>query len=260
MRRLSQADTGDGRQVDALLPAGAGRVVLVRLSDGHTLQRDLGAETPEAARPRLLQYCMVVHHQVTPASCAGPWSHRSACHWRAWSSWTKFRSPAPRTTRRAAAAKNHRRRSHQGKLLVAGVVKVGEGGPAGSAWRRARTSPPTACTLSRAPTSPPAPRSGPTAGPATLARPASHMTPHRRKLGRPCRSAPGSSRICQPQDPGAGRLLRPCAPTPAILPGRVRYPLQPAPIPPRRDRSTPGIGAAINPAACGLLIAPELQG
>ena len=100
-----------------------------------------------------------------------------------------------------------------------------------------------------APTSPSAPPPGPTAGPSTPARPASQVTPHRRKPGRPCRSAPGSSRLHQPRDPGAGRLLRPPTPTPAMLPRRARLPLQPAPIPPRRHRSAPGIGVAIKPTA-----------
>ena len=73
---------------DARLQAGADRVVLGRLSDGHALQRDLA----------LLQRCNsrsssawapARPHSCSPPSCAGSWSHRSACRWRAWSRWTK---------------------------------------------------------------------------------------------------------------------------------------------------------------------------
>ncbi len=99
----------------------------------------------------------------------------------------------------------------------------------GSAWGGSRTSPPAACTPSWAPTSPSAPRPEPTA------RPASHTTHTSLEAWPPMsRPALGLSRPRQPQDLGAGRLLRPPTPTPAILSRRVRLPLQPAPIPPRR--------------------------
>ena len=108
-------------------------------------------------------------------------------------------------------------------------------GPVGSAWRGSRTSPPAACTPSWAPTSPSAPRPEPTAGLATPARPASHTTHTSLETWPPMsRPALGLSRLRQPQDLGAGRLLRPPTQTPAIPSRRVRLPLQPAPIPPRR--------------------------
>ena len=126
------------------------------------------------------------------------------------------------------------RRSHQGKLLVAGAVEVGEGGP--GRIRLARIEDFSADSLHAFLGANLAPgatartdgwagypgASGITHDPHVVGNMAAHMVlpwVHRR--------------LRQPQDLGAGRLPRPPTPTPAILPRRVRLPLQPAPNPPR---------------------------
>ncbi len=127
------------------------------------------------------------------------------------------------------------RRIHQGKLLVAGAIEVGEGGPgrirlariedfsADSLHAFLGANPATGATARTDGWTGYPGASGLAHDPYVVGNMAAHVSP-----------TLGTSRLRQPQDLGAERLARPPTPIPAILPRRVRLPLQPAPIPPRR--------------------------
>ena len=133
------------------------------------------------------------------------------------------------------------RRSHQGELLVAGAVEVGEGGPGRIRLARIEATSPHAsssCTrASWAPTSPPAARPGPkTAGPATPSASGHHTRPaRRRKHGRPY-GPPWVQASCQRSRPGrwASTTVSDANTCTAIeAPRQSSLPLQPAPESPR---------------------------
>ena len=85
-------------------------------------------------------------------------------------------------------------RSGQGKMLLPAPSRCTAIGWAGCGWRRSRTSPPPACTLSSTPISPPAP-------PRCLPRRSRHHSPpaRRRTDGRARCPALGTSPLRQPQ-------------------------------------------------------------
>ena len=124
------------------------------------------------------------------------------------------------------------------RKALSGFVEIDETPSGSKALKRAAsasppstTSPPPACTASSAPTSPPRRTAG--RQPARNAGRAPRRL-CRRHHGRPCGPALGSASIFQPQNLGARHLPRSAPQAPAILPRRVRVPLQPPPLPPCR--------------------------
>ena len=123
---------------------------------------------------------------------------------------------------------------------------------------RSRTSPPPACTPSSTPTSHPAPPPRPTAGPAIPALPASNHDPH--VVG------PMAAHIVLPWTHRLFANLKSWAlgvyhglrrKAPAILPRRVRLPLQSPPHPPRRLPLPARHRRRHKAATYNMLIAPE---
>src|SRR5271166_6527876 len=73
MRRLRQADLGDGRHDHAWFEAAFARMVLGRLSHGHPFEWDFGAAIAKTARARLLQVGVAAVRQAAPRhGRAGP--------------------------------------------------------------------------------------------------------------------------------------------------------------------------------------------
>ena len=120
-------------------------------------------------------------------------------------------------------------RSHQGKMLVVGVVEIEDGGtdPGASGSPRWPTTRPTVCIPSLPKISHRGRAPRPTDGPLIPAPRRQPRSPCHRQDGRRCRAALGASHLRQPQGLGVGRLSRPAPQPSPILSRRVRLPLQP---------------------------------
>src|SRR5271166_6053339 len=114
MRRLRQADLGDGRHDHAWFEAAFARMVLGRLSHGHPFEWDFGAAIAKTARARLLQVGVAAVRQAAPrhAPLAGLVEVDEA--------------EIPLRTKADPVCGG---RSPQGKMLVAGAVEVENDAP-----------------------------------------------------------------------------------------------------------------------------------
>src|SRR5512144_1787498 len=224
MRRLRQADLGDRRHGDARLEGAARRLVLGRLPDGHPLQRHLRPASAETTGARFVQDGVAALRQLRRAMVAPDRPPLNGLVER-----PKFRSAARTIRPRAAWAAAAKARCSSPAPSRCTAI-----GRAGCGWRRSRTSPPPACTLSSTPIWPPAPPRKPMAGRLTPALPASLTTRTSSDRWPRTLSCPGHIPLRQPQTLGARRLPRPAPQAPAILPRRVRVPLQSPQHPPCR--------------------------
>src|SRR5271166_1868871 len=227
MRRLRQADLGDGRHDHAWFEAAFARMVLGRLSHGHPFEWDFGAAIAKTARARLLQVGVAAVRQAAPRhGCAGPRAARRPRRGR------RGRDPVAdqgrsglRRRRPLAPGQNVGRRRRRSRKRRPRTPSPGR--DQGllrrlAAWLRRRQRRPGRDDQNRRlAVLRPRPR-----------RPA--RAPCRRRHGRPCRSALGPPRLLQRQDLGARRLSRPAKTASPELPRRIRLPLQPTPNPPRR--------------------------
>src|SRR5271165_5425433 len=227
MRRLRQADLGDGRHDHAWFEAAFARMVLGRLSHGHPFEWDFGAAIAKTARARLLQVGVAAVRQAAPRhGRAGPRAARRPRRGR------RGRDPVAdqgrsglRRRRPLAPGQNVGRRRRRSRKRRPRTPSPGR--DQGllrrlAAWLRRRQRRPGRDDQNRRlAVLRPRPR-----------RPA--RAPCRRRHGRPCRSALGPPRLLQRQELGARRLSRPAKTASPELPRRIRLPLQPTPNPPRR--------------------------
>src|SRR5271165_2087347 len=227
MRRLRQADLGDGRHDHAWFEAAFARLVLGRLSHGHPFEWDFGAAIAKTARARLLQVGVAAVRQAAPRhGCAGPRAARRPRRGR------RGRDPVAdqgrsglRRRRPLAPGQNVGRRRRRSRKRRPRTPSPGR--DQGllrrlAAWLRRRQRRPGRDDQNRRlAVLRPRPR-----------RPA--RAPCRRRHGRPRRSALGPPRLLQRQDLGARRLPRTAKTASPELPRRIRLPLQPTPNPPRR--------------------------
>ena len=117
MRRLRQPDLGHRRDDHAPLQAAADRLVLGRLSDGHPLQRHLGAATATPARLRLLQDSAWLLCAKLRRSMVAPGRSPLAGLVEVDETEIPCRSKNDPLTGGGG-------RSHQGKMLIVGAVEV----------------------------------------------------------------------------------------------------------------------------------------
>ncbi len=178
MRRLRQADLGDGRHDHARFEAAFARMVLGRLSHGHPFEWDFGAAIAKSSSGS----ARTSPRGCCAPSCVAPWSRRAARRSPASSRSTRPRSRCgPGPIRFAAAAARPR-----AKCWSPAPSKSKTTRSDAFAWPRSRTSSP--------PTSPQARRSKPTAGRPTPAPPTSGTSPMSSAPWPPMSFCPGSNR------------------------------------------------------------------
>src|SRR5271165_5179983 len=226
MRRLRQADLGDGRHDHAWFEAAFARMVLGRLSHGHPFEWDFGAAIAKAARARLLQVGVAAVRQAAPRhGRAGPRAARRPRRGRRGRDPVADQGRSGLRRRRPLAPGQNVGRCRRSRKRRPRTPSPGR--DQGllrrlAAWLRRRQRRPGRDDQNRRlAVLRPRPR-----------RPA--RAPCRRRHGRPCRSALGPPRLLQRQDLGARRLSRPAKTASPELPRRIRLPLQPTPSPPRR--------------------------
>ncbi len=230
-RRLRQADLGDRRHGDARLEGAARRLVLGRLPDGHPLQRHLRPASAETTGARFVQDGVAALRQASPRhggarppAAERPGGDRRDRNSAAEQGRSARGRPGPQRPRQDA-----RRRRRRGARPSAGPGAAGADRgllrrqPARFHQRQYRRR-----------------RHRENRWLVGLPRRSRHHSPpaRRRTDGRARCPALGTSPLRQPQTLGARRLPRPAPQAPAILPRRVRVPLQSPQHPP--CRSGPG--------------------